>query len=177
MKERKGGPIAIRDATPADARAIASVHVRSWQTAYRGELPGNYLDGLSIDERHAQWVERLAEPETGAETLVAEEDGRVIGFAGFGPSRDEDAPPATGEVYAIYLQPEWFGRGVGRELFAHANGRLRELGYARATLWVLATNERSRRFYERAGWTFDGTESTHQSQCLNMPIARYAIDL
>jgi RimJ/RimL family protein N-acetyltransferase len=169
--------VAIRDATPADAREIAEVHVRSWQSAYRGELPDDYLDGLSIGEREAQWVERLAEPQPDGGTLVAEEDGRLIGFAGFGPTRDEDAPTATGEVYAIYLLPEWFGRGVGRELFARANDGLSELGYARATLWVLATNERSRRFYERAGWRFDGSESTHQSQCLNMPIVRYAVDL
>jgi L-amino acid N-acyltransferase YncA len=172
MRETRS--VAIRDATPADARAIATVHVRSWQAAYRGELPDAYLDGLSIDDRHARWVERLAEPEANARTLVAEEDGRVMGFASLGPSRDEDVPAGTGEVYAIYLLPEWFGRGVGRQLFARANERLRDLGYVRATLWVLATNERSRRFYEAAGWVFDGTESTHQDQCLNMPIVRYA---
>jgi len=74
-------------------------------------------------------------------------------------------------------RPEWFGRGVGRGLFARATERLRNLGYVRATLWVLATNERSRRFYERAGWTFDATESTHQEQCLNMPIVRYDAEL
>jgi len=177
MAETRAVTIRFRDATPADARAIAEVHVRSWQTAYRGELPDEYLDGLSVDERTSRWTERLAEPPLGVETLVAEDGGRVIGFTGFGPSRDEDAPAGTGEVYAIYLQPEWFGLGAGRELFARANDRLRELGYARATLWVLATNERSRRFYERAGWAFDGTESTHQDQCLNMPIVRYAVEL
>ena len=175
MPETTG--VAIREATAADARAIAAVHVRSWQAAYRGELPDAYLDGLSVDERESQWIERLRASRSDGGTLVAEEDGRVIGFAGFGPTRDEDAPAATGEVYAIYLLPEWFGRGIGRELFARANERLRELGYVRATLWVLATNARSRRFYERAGWAFDGTESSHQDQCLNMPIARYAVDL
>lgn len=169
--------VTVREVTPDDARAIAEVHVRSRQTAYRGELPDDYLDGLSVDERHAQWTERLAAPQPGVRTLVAEEDGRVIGFASLGPTRDEDAPEGTGEVYAIYLLPEWFGRGVGRELFAHANDRLRELGHTRATLWVLATNARSRRFYEAAGWAFDGTESTHQDQCLNMPIVRYAVEL
>ena len=169
--------VTIRDALPADARAIAEVHVRSWQAAYRGELPDDYLDGLSIDEREANWSRWLAEPELGAGTLVAEDDGRVIGFAGFGPTRDEGAPAGTGEVYTLYLRPEWFGRGAGRELFNRVNERLRELGCARATLWALATNERSRRFYEKAGWTFDGTESTHEAQCLHMPIVRYAADL
>lgn len=169
--------VVIRDAKPSDARAIAEVHVRSWQAAYRGELPDDHLDQLSVDERETEWAGRLNQSHAGAGTLVVEDDGRVIGFAGFGPSHDEDAPPGTGEIYTVYLRPEWFGRGLGRELFASATRHLRELGYSRATLWVLATNERSRRFYERAGWRFDGTESTHQSQCLNMPIARYAVEL
>lgn len=175
MRETRS--VVIREANLADARAIAQAHVRSWQAAYRDELLADHLDGLSVDEREAQWTGWLGDTGFRGGTLVAEADGAVIGFAGFGPSRDEDAPDATGEVYTIYLRPEWFGRGVGRELFARANERLRELGYTRATLWVLATNERSRRFYERAGWRFDGTESTHQSQCLNMPIARYAVEL
>ena len=169
--------VTVREATPEDARAIAEVHVRSWQTAYRGELPDDYLDGLSVDERASGWTGRLAEPPLGVETFVAEDGGRVIGFTGFGPTRDGDAPAGTGEVYTLYLLPGWVGRGVGRELFACANDRLRELGYPRATLWVLATNERSRRFYEQAGWTFDGTESTHQDQCQNLPIVRYAAAL
>jgi RimJ/RimL family protein N-acetyltransferase len=175
MRETRS--VAIRDATLADARAIAEVHVRSWQTAYRGELPDDYLDGLSIDERETQWKERLARPEVGVEALVAEDDGAVIGFAGFGPTRDEDAEAGTAEIYTLYLRPEWVGRGAGRDLFAASNERLEELGYTRATLWVLETNERSRRFYEAAGWQRDGTESTHQDQCLNMPIVRYAVEL
>jgi len=169
--------VTIRDAMPADARAIAEVHVRSWQAAYRGELPDDYLDGLSVDERETWWRDTLSGPTRASGTLVAEDGGRVIGFAGFGPTRDDDAPPGTGEVYAIYLDPDRFGRGVGRELFDRANGRLRELGFTRATLWTLTTNERARRFYERAGWAFDGTESTHQDHCRNLPIVRYAVEL
>jgi len=177
MADTRSFTIRIREATPADARAIAEVHVRSWQAAYRGELPDDYLDRLSVDERERQWIERLAEAVLRGGTVVAEEDGRVIGFAGFGPTRDADAPAGTGEVYALYLLPGSVGRGVGRELFAQVNARLRELGYTRATLWVLATNQRSRRFYEAAGWAFDGTERTHPDQCRNLPIVRYAVEL
>ena len=174
----EGGGVTIRDATSADAHAIAEVHVRSWQAAYRGELPDDYLDGLSVDEREGNWRRWLAEPDPRGGVLVATKpDLRVIGFTGFGPARDDDASPGTGEVFTIYLRPEWFGRGVGRDLFARANQRLRDLGYSRASLWVLATNERSRRFYEKAGWVFDGTESTHQDECNNMPIVRYATEL
>ncbi len=166
--------IHLRDAAAEDAPAIAQVHVRSWQAAYRGELPDDYLDGLSVQEREEAWREILTEPQEDSGVLVAEDADRVIGFASFGTSRDDDHEEGTGEVYAVYLEPGWFGKGVGRDLFAAANERLRALGYSRATLWVLATNDRSRRFYEKAGWVFDGTERTHQSQCLHMPIVRYA---
>lgn len=167
----------IRAATPADARAIAEVHVASWRATYRGLLPDAYLDRLSVDEREAQRREVLEDPASEWGTLVAEEDGRVIGFAAFGPSRDDDAPPGTGEIPAIYLAPEVVGTGVGRDLFAEATAGLRKAGFERATLWVLEANERARRFYERAGWTLDGETSDHDFDCANEPMVRYAADL
>ncbi|HEX5937279.1 MAG TPA: GNAT family N-acetyltransferase [Actinomycetota bacterium] len=167
----------IRAATPEDARAIAMVHVASWRAAYRGLLPDAYLDRLSVDEREAQRREHLDDPSSERGTLVAEEDGRIVGFATFGPSRDEDAPPGTGEVPAIYLDPGVVGTGVGRALFAEAASGLRNAGFTRATLWVLGANERARLFYERAGWTLDGATSRHDFDCANEPMVRYAVDL
>jgi GNAT superfamily N-acetyltransferase len=167
----------IRPATREDARAIAEVHVASWRAAYRGLLPDAYLDRLSVDEREAQRREHLDDPSEAWGTLVAEEDGRVVGFATFGPSRDEDAPPGTGEVPAIYLDPAVVGTGVGRDLFAETTTGLRHAGYGRATLWVLEANDRARRFYEKAGWTWDGSTSSHYFDCANEPMVRYAVDL
>ena len=167
----------IRPATPEDARPIAEVHVASWRAAYRGLLPDAYLDRLSVDEREAQRREHLDDPSGEWGTLVAEEDGRVIGFVTFGPTRDDDAPPGTGEVPAIYLDPAVVGTGIGRDLFAEATDGLRRAGYTRATLWVLEANERARRFYEKAGWTWDGSRSSHDFDCANEPMVRYAIDL
>jgi len=101
----------------------------------------------------------------------------MVGFSGFGASHDDGATDTTGEIRTIYLLEEAAGKGIGRDLFARANERLRDLGYRRATLWVLETNERSRRFYEKAGWSWDGTTSAHQFDCANLPIVRYATDL
>lgn len=167
----------VRAATSEDARAIAEVHVASWRAAYRGLLPDGYLDRLSVDEREAQRREHLDDPAGEWGTLVVEEDGRVVGFVTFGPSRDEDAPPGTGEVPAIYLDPAVVGTGIGRDLFAQATTGLRHAGYGRATLWVLEANERARRFYEKAGWTWDGATSRHDFDCANEPMVRYAVDL
>jgi GNAT superfamily N-acetyltransferase len=81
------------------------------------------------------------------------------------------------EVLTIYRLPEAVGRGIGRDLFAWAVEQLRAFGYERATLWVMASNDRSRRFYERAGWSWDGTTSEHRFDCANLPVVRYGVDL
>ena len=175
MSEAVG--VVIRDATPSDARAIAEVHVASWRWAYRDDLPAEFLDGLSVEDRKRDWDAWLAPDRPGTVTLVADQGGRIIGFCGFASSRDEDAAKGTAEILTIYLLPEATGRGIGRDLFATANGRVRALGYGRATLWVMASNERSRRFYEKAGWAWDGTTSEHRFDCANLPIVRYATEL
>lgn len=167
----------IRDATVADARSIAEVHVAAWRWAYEGLLPDAVLDGLSTDEREAMWREGLSEARPGWGCLVAEERGGIVGFVGYGPPEAREETAGTGEVYAIYLDRSVAGTGVGRELFAQATDRLRDAGFARAFLWVLETNERARRFYERAGWNWDGTSSAHRFDCAELPIVRYAADL
>lgn len=165
----------IRRATAADARGIAEVHVASWRHAYRGLLPDGFLDRLSVDEREASWREAFRD--RGAAVFVAEEEGRVIGFASFGPSRDGDAGPEVGEIPAIYVDPTVVGAGVGRALLDAAIEAMREAGYRRATLWVLEANAHARRFYKRAGWRWDGTVSRHDFDCANEPVVRYAVEL
>jgi GNAT superfamily N-acetyltransferase len=146
----------VREATSADADSIGSVHVRSWQSAYVGVVPQPILDHLSVERRASSWhgiIERA-----GVERVwVVEEGGRVRGFASIGPARDEDLPTGSGELYAIYLEPESWSTGLGRQLFATATADLRERGFSPLILWVLTDNPRARRFYEAAGWRSDGT--------------------
>lgn len=152
---------AIRRAEIRDAADLAQVHVRSWQVAYRGQLPDDFLDQLDDDvpRRTSQWERSIeSAPERRWTQLVAEDAGRVVGFIGFGPARDE--PDRTGEVYAIYVQPDAWGRGFGRSLMTAAVQGLAREGYSEAVLWVLGSNARSRRFYEIAGWTADGGAKT-----------------
>lgn len=167
----------IREAEPKDARAIAEVHVRSWQAAYRGQLTDDYLDGLSVEERLEQHRRSLEEPRAGWRTWVSDDDGRVAGFAVTGPSEDADAGSSTAEMYAIYLEPDGVGTGLGRRLFQHAVADLRQRGFTAATLWVLATNERARRFYEVAGWRPDGAETSERVDCEMRPTVRYRVEL
>src|SRR5262245_2831501 len=167
--------VVIRDATLEDARGIAQVHVASWRWAYRDQLPAETLDALSVDEREAMWTAWFLRPEERAAVLVAcDADGRPPGVANAGPSRDEGAELTMGELRALYVLQEAQGTGVGARLLDEAEARLRLAGFGTATLWVLETNDLGRRFYERHGWTWDGTVSDHQFECANRPIVRYA---
>lgn len=166
----------IREAKPADAEAIAEIHVRSWQAAYRGQLGDEYLDGLSVVERVPRTRESLAHPRSGWRTWVADQPP-VVGFCTTGPGEDPDAEAGVAEVYAIYLAPEVFGEGIGRELFTLAVDDLRVRRFKAATLWVLETNELARRFYEKAGWELDGARTTERVDCQNLPTVRFRLDL
>jgi GNAT superfamily N-acetyltransferase len=170
--------VTVRHATADDARAIAEVHVAAWRWAYRGQLPDELLDGLSVEDREAMWAAWFLDPEDrGAVIVACDDDGQVVGFANAGPSRDQGAPGTTGEVRAIYVIQEVQGKGVGARLIDEVERYLRGFGFERATLWVLETNDLGRRFYERNGWSWDGTTSDHQFECANRPIVRYARDL
>lgn len=167
----------IRRAAPGDARAVAEVHVASWRHAYRGLLPDDFLGRLSVEDREAMWLGVFADPDPKAGAFVAARDSGIVGFASYGPTRDEDAPDGTGEVPAIYVDPAALGTGTGRELLVAATAALREAGFARASLWVLEANEGARRFYERAGWHWDGTVSQHDFDCAKRPVVRYVTEL
>jgi ribosomal protein S18 acetylase RimI-like enzyme len=146
--------VTIRDARAEDALAVAGVHVRSWQVAYRGLLPDDYLDALQASDRAARYTFGDRRPDSPA-TIVAIIGDTVGGFATTGPSRDDDATSA-GELYAIYVDPDSWGGGIGRALIAEARSRLIEQGFTEAVLWVLEGNEHAMRFYRADGWQTDG---------------------
>ncbi|SBT53396.1 GNAT family N-acetyltransferase [Micromonospora auratinigra] len=156
----------IRREEPDDAEAVARVHVHGWQAGYAGIMPDEVLRRLNP----AAWAQRrrdvgTADPDHPFTTLLAESDGVVTGFVTFGPYRNDqdrdDLDPAYGEILGMYLEPAWWGTGTGRALFAAARTGLAERGWTEYRLWVLADNARARRFYERAGLSADGVESTY----------------
>jgi ribosomal protein S18 acetylase RimI-like enzyme len=161
----------IRPASPDDAVAIETIRVRGWQAAYRHVFPAADLDALPIDAE--RWRSRLHVPPPGWTTVVGEDDdGRVVGFASTGPSRDEDE---LGELYAIYVDPQAWSTGAGRALMASAETTL-AAGYDAALLWVLEDNPRARGFYERAGWAPDGIRKAEQRFGVRAAEVRYRKD-
>ena len=147
----------IRRATPDDAAVIATIQVHGHRYAYRGILPQPDSDEEWIARRTAVWRNLLAPDHEGA-AFVAERDGAAIGFVTVGAA---EHAPDVGHLYALYLEPDVIGTGVGAALCAAGVAELRARGFATATLWVLEENARARRFYERAGWSFDGTRNDH----------------
>jgi ribosomal protein S18 acetylase RimI-like enzyme len=148
----------IRFAELRDARAIAEVHVASWQAAYRGILPAEKLDNLSIENRHRQWGLILGTAEGTRRNLVCEIEDRVVAFSSFGPNRDPDCEQTkVAELWALYALKEHWGSGCGRALWLKTMQSVRdELMNEIITLWVLTDNHRARRFYEKAGFRPDG---------------------
>ena len=165
----------LRVASITDARRIAEVHIRSWQAAYRNQVPDAYLDSLSIDHREATWIGIIQEAELPSSgVFVIEDDNKVVvGFADITASRDIDSTPSTGKVGAIYLLPEFWGVGYGWALSERATESLREAEYSTATLWVLGSNERARRFYERGGWGPDGAQKVEDRGTFSLYEVRY----
>jgi RimJ/RimL family protein N-acetyltransferase len=136
----------IRDATVADAAAIAGIHVRSWQSAYRGMIDDEVLDGLSVAKRASDWTERVRLSRSRGAipfTVVAEGNDQLLGFCNVA-HLDEDAAATIG---ALYLEPGHLRTALQR---------LRAAGLDDVVLWVLAANHGARAFYERFGFGDDG---------------------
>jgi len=169
--------IRLHRATEADAEGIAAVHVRSWQAAYQELLPQTYLDGLRIPDRAASWRRELAALAEDRRPWVALLEEQVRGFVVAGPSRDDDCGPETAEVYALYVDPDCWGVGVGRALMEHQVSFLRRRGYHAATLWVLADNRRAIDFYVAGRWYRDGAAKPITIGGVTLEEVRYRLDL
>jgi GNAT superfamily N-acetyltransferase len=172
---RYGGEMIVRPATVEDAPGIAEVHVRSWQGAYRGVLPQEFLDGLTVEPRVTAWHGIVADsdwPRSGV--IVAAEDDVLLGFVHFSPTRDDDCDRATvGEVTTIYVRPDLFGQGVGGGLMSAALTALRDAEYVEAALWVLEHNARAIAFYTAGGWRPDGDRKDDEVAGVGVTEIRY----
>ena len=148
--------IRIRRAAKADASAIARVHVETWQSAYAGLLPDMTLAQMSDVRQAAWWSRALDDPREARGVFVADdEEAGVVGFGSCGPVRE---PPdglngtetRVGEVYTLYVEPDFQNQGLGRRLLDAMFRQLKADGFDTAVLWMLARNS-TRFFYEGLG--------------------------
>jgi len=144
-------------ATLDKADDMGYVHAMSWQKAYDGIVPKEILDNFTPEKRAESFRNKMLQS-AGEEYYIAYSDGNPAGIMVLGKCRDNDADKETGELYAIYLLAEYWGRNIGRQLFDFGMSRLKELGFQMVKIWVLEDNRRARRFYEKCGFVPDGAK-------------------
>ncbi len=147
----------IREVSPSDAYDVATVHVLSWQAAYKDIIPDEYLSGLDIEKRSVHFAKDFEKYKDITYYFVAELDGKIIGNLAVSKCRDDDKPDA-GEIIGIYLLSSYWGMGYGKQMMDFGINKLCELGYSEFCLWVLEENIRTRKFYKKYGFVFDGTK-------------------
>lgn len=147
----------IREASLADAADIARVHVKSWQSAYKGIVPDNILDSLSYEQREQYWGKIFRGMLHQEFVYVAENETRqIVGFASGGPSLAGNASQYQGELFTIYILDNYQRQGLGRRLFFQVVKGLLALQLNSMLIWVLADNPACR-FYEALGGTLTET--------------------
>jgi len=154
--------IETRRAEAADAQGISVVHETAWRQAYTGMIPHKALDTM-VRRRDHEWWARAIRYST--RILVLEVMGEIAGYATLGSNRVSTLPQ-NGEVYELYLMPEYQGVGLGKRLFLAARQELARLGLAGCVVWVLEDNDPAIKFYSNAGGadiaeggeTFNGTK-------------------
>ncbi|MEO0688581.1 MAG: GNAT family N-acetyltransferase [Cyanobacteria bacterium J06649_11] len=164
----------IRTATLKDVKDIATIHVQSWQIAYKGLIPQTYLDKLSIPKREKSWQDILTNHQN--HTIVQEINDLIVGFANYGQTRDKDKDShITGEITSIYINPEYWRKGLGTEIIEFIVRDMKNRQFHQITLWVLDTNQIARKFYQKIGFKPDGTTKIDIRDNFELREIRYSI--
>ncbi|HVV79132.1 MAG TPA: GNAT family N-acetyltransferase [Pseudolabrys sp.] len=139
--------IEIRRAKASDAQAVADTHDEAWRTAYQGIIPGNELDKL-ISRRGPDWWDSAIRK--GSRITILQFGDNIAGYANYGRNRARSLT-YDGEVYELYLRPEYQGLGFGRRLFSAARKDLQQTGLRSLVVWALSDNEPAVEFYRALG--------------------------
>src|ERR687884_1849735 len=139
--------IEIRRAKPADATLVAATHDAAWRNAYRGIIPGPELEKL-ISRRGPQWWDSAIAK--GSRVALLQFGDRVAGYANYGRNRARSLF-YDGEIYELYLCPEFQGLGFGRRLFTAARRDLAQSGLKSLVIWALTDNDPAAGLYKALG--------------------------
>ncbi|MEV8252937.1 GNAT family N-acetyltransferase [Rhodoglobus sp. NPDC076762] len=144
----------LRDPVPADADALAQLHVASWREAYSHLLPEGFFTEEFLAKRQKMWNQILNNPSEELRIQLADHAGSIVGFACVqrATSTAEIASSNDTELNAIYVLASHHGTGIGQALLDAT------LGDSPAALWVAKNNPRAEAFYRRNGFEFDGAE-------------------
>jgi GNAT superfamily N-acetyltransferase len=142
--------IQVRFATLKDAPDVAQLHLIAAMTLYESQVPFEHWAATPMPKRVSYWKEAIefGEPQV----MVAVQDEVIVGIVGYDRSRDPKSKNTTGEIWAIYADPDRLGEGVGLTLWDAAREGLLEEGCTDVTIWVPLLHERTVRFHELAGF-------------------------
>lgn len=148
----------IRYADINDSKTLGEIHSKSWKVAYKGIVPNEILETITVEKRQKYFEKALSEG--WEEDANIFNDDESIGLICIGKCRDTDKPNTCGEIWGIYLLPEYWNSGIGSELIHWGLNELKKRNYDKVTLWVLEENINARKFYEKVGFKHDGTVIT-----------------
>lgn len=150
----------VRPAIVDDIEAFEAVRIATWKACFRGIVSDKFLDGLTLPPHRIQRCRIAIRDVERSSVMVACAGDDIIAMGLAEPARDEDLAADVGEIRALYVHPDWQGRGVGRALLDALTTALGACGYRAAVFWTLRDLPPTRRFYEANGWAFDGAEDT-----------------
>jgi ribosomal protein S18 acetylase RimI-like enzyme len=139
--------IEIRRARASDAATVAETHDEAWRTAYQGIIPGAELRRL-INRRGPAWWESAIRK--GSRIALLQFGDKVAGYVNYGRNRARSLY-YDGEIYELYLRPEFQGLGFGRRLFTAARRDLAQSALKSLIVWALSENENAVEFYRALG--------------------------
>ena len=145
----------IRYANVDDAKILGEIHSKSWKITYKGIVSDKILDNITVEKREKYFEKALTE--SWEEDALIYKDDIAVGLICLGKCRDLDKEPYYGEIWGIYLLPEYWHSGIGTQLINWGVNELKIRNYTKVTLWVLEDNLNARKFYEKMGFHHDGT--------------------
>ena len=134
--------------TPEEIEGKSIVHWQTWREAYDDLLPAEFQETMTLD------ICRFFSQKYPENTLIAMDGKKVVGFISYGNYRDETIQ--AGEIIALYVLKDYYGKGVSKQLMHAAFVALDQ--FSEIYLWVLKDNKRAIAFYQKMGFTLDGQE-------------------
>lgn len=140
----------VRFATLADAPAVANLHLIASRALFEGVVPDAHWQATPGAQRTAFWKEAIEYGEP--QVMVATQGTEIVGFVGFDRSRDPKSKNTTGELWALYVDPDHVGHGVGLALWDAAREGLQDEDCTDVTVWVPLASARALAFFDAAGF-------------------------
>lgn len=155
----QGVPGFVRDASAADASAIAMIQVSSWTNDY--DWPAEVFTAISASDPEMQWARAIiAPPGPGHRLLVATHGSEIVGFAALAPCDDPDAESGELEIVAWEVHPDHRARGHGSRLLAAVADHARSVNASSLSIWILPEDEVRRSVLQESGFAPDGAHRT-----------------